>query len=206
MLFAKVTSIQVNSTFSWSLYAFIRKCKLSDLTLCLLGKFNCLVVPWIFSKLIASKKSWNILQYFWSALSDNQYWKPSFGVLLEWLLKTGFTVFETYFLIPQRNHMLWVLKKTVGWSAVCDCDISWSYLVAFFTLSSTKGIPKFSRVRVNVVAGSDTFCMCYNNLSWVWGQYRKICPEGRRLASRGLPSDDKRWSSGTDFSILPSHE
>ena len=46
----------------------------------------------------------------------------------------------------------------------------------------------------------------YKNLWWVWGLDRKICPEDRHLASRGLPSYDKRWFRGTDFSILPSHE
>ena len=46
----------------------------------------------------------------------------------------------------------------------------------------------------------------YKNLSWVWGQDRKIRPDDRHLASRGLPSDDKWWSRGTAFSILPSHE
>ena len=35
---------------------------------------------------------WSILQYFWPALSDNRQWKPIFDVLLEWPLKTGFTV------------------------------------------------------------------------------------------------------------------
>ena len=34
----------------------------------------------------------------------------------------------------------------------------------------------------------------------------RICPEDRRLASWGLPSDDKRWYRGTDFSILTSHK
>ena len=38
------------------------------------------------------------------------------------------------------------------------------------------------------------------------GRIEKICPEDGRLASRGLPSDDKRRSRGTDFSILPSHK
>ena len=42
--------------------------------------------------------------------------------------------------------------------------------------------------------------------SRVWGWFRKIRPEDHRLASRGLPSDDKRWSRGTDFSIPTSHE
>ena len=46
----------------------------------------------------------------------------------------------------------------------------------------------------------------YKNLSWVWGLDRKIRLKDRHLASRGLPSDDKLWSRGTDFSILPSHE
>ena len=35
--------------------------------------------------------SWSILQYFWPALSDNRSWKPIFGPLFEWLLKTGLT-------------------------------------------------------------------------------------------------------------------
>ena len=34
----------------------------------------------------------------------------------------------------------------------------------------------------------------YKNSSWVCGWDRKIRPEDHRLASRGLPSDDKRWS------------
>ena len=34
----------------------------------------------------------SILQYFWPALSKNRSWKSIFGVLFEWLLKTGFTV------------------------------------------------------------------------------------------------------------------
>ena len=36
--------------------------------------------------------SWSILQYFWPALSDNWSWKPIFGLLFGWSLKTGFTV------------------------------------------------------------------------------------------------------------------
>ena len=35
---------------------------------------------------------------------------------------------------------------------------------------------------------------------------RKIRPDGHRLASRGLSSDDKRWLRGTDLSIPYSHE
>ena len=34
----------------------------------------------------------SILQYFWPAWSDNRFWKPIFGLFLEWPLKTGFTV------------------------------------------------------------------------------------------------------------------
>ena len=40
----------------------------------------------------------------------------------------------------------------------------------------------------------------YKNISWM----RR--PEDRHLASRGSPSDDKRWSRGSYFSTLPSHE
>ena len=32
------------------------------------------------------------LQYFWTSLGDNLYWKPIFGLLFELPLKTGFTV------------------------------------------------------------------------------------------------------------------
>ena len=31
---------------------------------------------------IAEGSPWSILQHLWPALSDNQYWKPMFGVLL----------------------------------------------------------------------------------------------------------------------------
>ena len=33
--------------------------------------------------------------YFWPAFSDNRYWTPIFGLLFEWPLNTGFTVFDT---------------------------------------------------------------------------------------------------------------
>ena len=46
----------------------------------------------------------------------------------------------------------------------------------------------------------------YKSPSWVWGWDRKIRPKDHRLASRGLPNDDNRWSRGTDFSIPSSHE
>ena len=36
----------------------------------------------------------------------------------------------------------------------------------------------------------------------MWGWNRKIRPDDHRWASRGLPSDDKRCSRGTDCSIL----
>ena len=41
---------------------------------------------------IAECSPWSILQYFGPALSDNWPWKPIFGLLFEWPLKTGFTV------------------------------------------------------------------------------------------------------------------
>ena len=43
---------------------------------------------------IAECFPWSILQYFWPALSDNRQWKPIFGIHFEWMLKTGFTVFQ----------------------------------------------------------------------------------------------------------------
>ena len=45
----------------------------------------------------AEYSTWRILQYFWPALSDNWSWKSIFGILFEWLLKTGFTVFNLIF-------------------------------------------------------------------------------------------------------------
>ena len=42
---------------------------------------------------IAECSSWSILQYFWTALSDNRWsWKPISGHLFEWPLKTGLTI------------------------------------------------------------------------------------------------------------------
>ena len=38
---------------------------------------------------IAEYSPWSMLQYFWPALSKNRYWKPNFGLLFEWPLKTG---------------------------------------------------------------------------------------------------------------------
>ena len=47
--------------------------------------------------------------------------------------------------------------------------------------------------------------LCSNkNPSWVWQYDLKIHPEDHRMASRGLPTDDKRWSREADFSILSS--
>ena len=36
---------------------------------------------------IAEYSPWSILQYFWPALSDNQSWKPIFGVLFSACLR-----------------------------------------------------------------------------------------------------------------------
>ena len=44
---------------------------------------------------VKSIAEWSILQYFWPALSYNWSWKPSFSLLFEWPLKTGFTVHLT---------------------------------------------------------------------------------------------------------------
>ena len=51
--------------------------------------------------------------------------------------------------------------------------------------------------------GFHIFIAIYKNLSC---EDRQICPKDSRLASQGLPSDDKQRSQGTDFSILPSRE
>ena len=47
--------------------------------------------------------------------------------------------------------------------------------------------------------------LVYKKVSLVWGVDRKIRSEDHCLASRGLPSDARLWSRGTDFSIYPSH-
>ena len=38
------------------------------------------------------------------------------------------------------------------------------------------------------------------------GGIEKNCPEDHQLASQGMPSDDKGWSRGMEFSIKSSHE
>ena len=38
---------------------------------------------------------------WWPALSDIRYWKPIFGVLFEWPLKTGFTVWNSKLVLSQ---------------------------------------------------------------------------------------------------------
>ena len=53
---------------------------------------------------IAECSPWSILQYFWPALSDNLYWKPIFGVLFEWPLKTGFTVYDLHMKLRLAMH------------------------------------------------------------------------------------------------------
>ena len=62
---------------------------------------------------IAERSLWSILQHFWPALSNIWSWKLIFGLLFEWPLKTGFTVFcSQYFLskdmfwLPKRNFIL----------------------------------------------------------------------------------------------------
>ena len=41
---------------------------------------------------IAECSPWSILQYLWPALTNTGSWNPIFGILFEWLLKTGYTV------------------------------------------------------------------------------------------------------------------
>ena len=41
----------------------------------------------------------------------------------------------------------------------------------------------------------------YKNLSWVWGADRKIRPRVTVWHHEAVPSDAKRWSRGTDFSV-----
>ena len=68
-------------------------------------------------------------------------------------------------------------------------------------------IPAMIKIKFKPVSGIGCVQLhVYKNPSWVWGWDRKIRPEDQRLASRGLPSDDKRWSRRMNFSILSSHE
>ena len=48
---------------------------------------------------------------------------------------------------------------------------------------------------------SDYVIWDYKKLSWVWEVDRKIRSKGYCLASRGLPSDVRQWSRGTNFSV-----
>ena len=77
--------------------------------------------------------SWSILQYFWPALSDNRSWKPIFGLLFEWPLKTGFTVlvlFHEYLTLSllvvtfvvcwKPLQTVWTQTKRLSWSELLD--------------------------------------------------------------------------------------
>ena len=74
----------------------------------------------------------SILHYIWPALSDNHYWNPIFGLLLEWSLKTGFTVLSLLpaissssisisssgigsIVLPRDERYLWYPIKTWPW-------------------------------------------------------------------------------------------
>ena len=57
--------------------------------------------------------SWSILQYVWSALSDNRSSKPIFCPLFEWPLKTGFTI-----LIHLKHHASFFCEHQSGYWAV----------------------------------------------------------------------------------------
>ena len=62
-----------------------------------------------------------ILQYFWSALCDNWYWKPIFGVLFEWSPKTGFTV--DYWNVESSKLRYYYCQQ--GWESSGLIRISW---------------------------------------------------------------------------------
>ena len=90
---------------------------------------------------------------------------------------------------PNKNHC--------GWNAMPDL----SYLAPFHSGqvgNSNLSWMKWDQVGLVRIKNTALPIICkhsnkfrgveYKNLSWVWGWGRKICPEDRRLASRGLPT------------------
>ena len=80
----------------------------------------------------------------------------------------------------KKNTVLASLCSWAGWYFV-----AWSETPKTCFLASR---PKYKNGPVSSIR-------YYKNISGVWGRDRQIRPEDHRLASRGLPSDDK----GTDF-------
>ena len=70
-------------------------------------------------KSIAECSPWSILQYFWPALSHNRSWKPIFGLLFVWPLKTGFTA-VTFFSLSCVNKAFYSVFIDHRWSWQCS--------------------------------------------------------------------------------------
>ena len=85
--------------------------------------------------------SWSILQYFWPALlNDNRTWKPIFGLLFEWLPKTGLAVFSKFFTLYEpmscrsregsllvRSCTIFCQKPTNLYLHCFQCCIYWTF-------------------------------------------------------------------------------
>ena len=67
-------------------------------------------------------------------------------------------------------------------------------------------IPNHWQFAANDITGSTSIDQYYMNPSWMRGWDRKFSPKDQRLASRGLPTNDKRWLAGKNVSFSSSHE
>ena len=58
----------------------------------------------------------------------------SFAIILKRKLKPVALLLFSYRCIVTIN-VLWLFVSAEGWSAVCDCGISWLYSLTFYTMS-----------------------------------------------------------------------
>ena len=71
-------------------------------------------------KSIAECSPWNILQYFWPAISFNRSWKPFF-CLFERLFYIGFNVYYPLWTMSMYVTPLWTLSMYVTPCELCLC-------------------------------------------------------------------------------------
>ena len=71
-------------------------------------------------KSIAEYSPWSILQYFWPTLSNNQSWKPIFGLIFEWPLKTGYILSSVALDETNMSGCLYFWMQNI--EMACDLD------------------------------------------------------------------------------------
>ena len=125
--------------------------------------------------------------------------------LFEWPLKIGFTVYKIKWWGWKLNLPFLIIQQAKK-VAIFTCRISDECTLGSSACSSPKpsAIRRFPVRSTADLRQPATYNTVYKNLPCVWGWDRKIRLEDHSLASRGLPSDVKWWSWGTDFSIQPT--